>query len=479
VTTSDVTFRIEVEGAQAKRELEAIGKSADTMAGRLDKVSASVKGVAGKIDSSFGSIERVMRQVGVQSNATGKMMLEVVGSAGDIAQAFAMGGPLLGGLAAGTAAVAALTKHWTELNAAQMAAIDAQFAATDDAAAILNRARGANASLREEIATGGMSEQQKAYRAVQNEIDTVTAKLNGMRQAGKFWTQNEIDAAKMLRTAIEELEKKQNLAVAAANMKGKGAKVGSVVGAVADVVTGDSDRTDSDSLEAQLARIDDANTARETALAEARDRELEIERQYGLAVVEEQKKINRLMEEQYKADLSTRTALASEALGIGVSSAQGLVDALITGQENALEHFAAQVSRQAGSAMIGHGINAAAGGIAMLSLGNPAGAAALGTGAALIGGGLALGGVGTGIEHMLAGGQIGQALPKKPAASDRGVNSGRGRGGGGSGVGAGVTYQFNYGVAGPQPDETAREIARQNRRARSRGFADETITVSR
>lgn len=181
-------------------------------------------------------------------------------------------------------------------------------------------------------------------------------------------------------------------------------------------------------------------------------------------------------------DMEFRTQIATEALGIGVSASQQLLDGFITGQDHALELFAVNVMRQAGSAMIGHGINALAGGIAANSLIPGSGTVAMGTGAGLIAGGIALGGAATGVEHtMVNGGQLFTKLPdpSSKSASDRGVNSGRGRGGPGGGDGAGITYTFNYGVAGPQPDETAREIARQNRRARSRGFADETITVSR
>jgi hypothetical protein len=141
-----------------------------------------------------------------------------------------------------------------------------------------------------------------------------------------------------------------------------------------------------------------------------------------------------------------------------------LLAGIITGQEDAVAHFAASAMAMAGSAMIGHGIDALSGGVAMLSLGNPAGAVPVAVGSGLVAGGLALGGVGTGIEHVLAGGVIGQALTGSDAsagaASDPGVNRGRSsRGSGGSRGGGGVTHiHVNYAAAGPHPEDTGRAV---------------------
>lgn len=175
------------------------------------------------------------------------------------------------------------------------------------------------------------------------------------------------------------------------------------------------------------------------------------------------------------AEETARKTAAAEVVGIGVGSAQALTDALITGQKDALAHFAASVFKQAGTAMIGHGIDAAAGGIAMLSLGNPAGGIPLATGAGLIAGGIALGGVSAGIENSLAGGSLGRAPPDK-TASAKGADAGaRGRSGGslgsgGNGSGRGFTVNNYYGVGGPQADDNARRMRDLLRLAARRGF---------
>ncbi len=181
------------------------------------------------------------------------------------------------------------------------------------------------------------------------------------------------------------------------------------------------------------------------------------------------------------ASVENYAAVAEAALGALVPAAQGLVDDLITGQDDALEHFIANTMRAAGQSLVGSGTALA--GQAVVSAFTPGLqvlAAAQGAAAAgLIGSGIALGGIATGIEHVAAGGTIGQKLPdpekETPSANSRSrTNSGGHRSGGG-----GNTYVTNYGISGPQPDEVAREIARQNRRGVSRGFADRGVVVGR
>lgn len=167
----------------------------------------------------------------------------------------------------------------------------------------------------------------------------------------------------------------------------------------------------------------------------------------------------------YEEDLAFRTQIGAEAIGIGVGATQSLLDGLITGQEHALELFAVSVMKQAGSAMIGHGINALAGGIAANSLIPGSGVVAMGTGAGLIAGGLTLGGIGTGVEHtMVNGGQLFKALPdptKDKSTSDRGVNSGRPGASSGAATGGGQTViNVTYSAAGPMPEQTGREVAK-------------------
>ena len=160
---------------------------------------------------------------------------------------------------------------------------------------------------------------------------------------------------------------------------------------------------------------------------------------------------------------------ALTTIGIGVSASQSFIDALITGQDHATEHFIANVARQTGSALIGYGTQSIAAGIA--SAANPFTAAAapgeFAAGAALIAGGIALGAVGTGIETAIGGGGSGTSTAgaRSAAATDPGIPSA-----GGTTAASGpavININFEYGV-GPTPEKMARDVAQAIGVARSR-----------
>jgi hypothetical protein len=163
-------------------------------------------------------------------------------------------------------------------------------------------------------------------------------------------------------------------------------------------------------------------------------------------------------------------------LGAVIGAGQTLVDDLITGQEKALERFAVAIMRQAGTFMVGKGLELGAlatfnllSGQAALVAQAPAQFAGA---AALVGGGIALGAAATGIEHVaINGGQLGQAVQSGGGAGDRATSTpmGAGRistGGTGERGGGGmeqVTYVFNAPVFGDQ-NRSARHVAALQRR---------------
>jgi hypothetical protein len=163
-------------------------------------------------------------------------------------------------------------------------------------------------------------------------------------------------------------------------------------------------------------------------------------------------------------------SVATGALSTLTAGTQQYLDDVITGQENAEAALATMLMRTAGQALIGSGIDL--GGRAVVSAFTPGLqplAAAQGAAAAgLIASGVALGGTATGIEHMAAGGQIGRPLPDKKSATDRGASPRSSRGGGDGGP---LVINISYGVGGPLPEDTAREIARVQRTGNRRSGA--------
>jgi hypothetical protein len=161
-------------------------------------------------------------------------------------------------------------------------------------------------------------------------------------------------------------------------------------------------------------------------------------------------------------------SVATGTLSTLTAGTQQYLDDVITGQENAEAALATMLMRTAGQALIGSGIDLGGRAVVSAFTGLQPLAAAQGAAAAgLIASGVALGGTATGIEHMAAGGQIGRPLPDK-SATDRGASPRSSRGGGDGGP---LVINISYGVGGPLPEDTAREIARVQRTGNRRSGA--------
>lgn len=190
----------------------------------------------------------------------------------------------------------------------------------------------------------------------------------------------------------------------------------------------------------------------------AKEAEVAVYKRFGDRIAQQDKQAADAKKQLLDKQTEEIKAASAEAIGIGVSATQQLVDALITGQDHALEHFVANVFKQAGTAMIGHGIDAASGGIAQLALsGGAVGGEALAVGVGLIAGGGLIGGISTGIEHSLAGGSAAGSLPG-PAATDLGVGGSLPGSRGSDGGPQQITVVFEYGL-GPAPEKMARDLA--------------------
>lgn len=124
-----------------------------------------------------------------------------------------------------------------------------------------------------------------------------------------------------------------------------------------------------------------------------------------------------------KAQIEEVTAFAMQAASIGISTSLRLFDAVVTGQQNAIEQLLAAQLKSTGQQVIGIGMKYVAEGIGMSALGAPNGPVVLAAGAAAVATGVAMAGGGTVWSHLAAGGQVGKALP---TASDSKGGSGVG-----------------------------------------------------
>lgn len=455
------TFIGDWDGSKIDKGVEESRKKLFSLNGGFESLKAN----AGKVDQAFGSLEKVMKQVGATSSATGKAMAEVVGSAGDIAQAFALGGPVLGGIAAATAAVSALTRHWDDLLKKQDEAITKQFAATDDATALSRKVFNDIAGLKEKLADAGLTDAKRAFNSVQREIDAVEQKLALMRVAGKIWTDEEVQAARILEAVIDKLREKQNLAVAAAGLGsgGRGGGGGVLRGGARD---GDVVKHFEDTALAAIKRKRVEASGGPQTLAEVIaaqqpngdgsifKKALDLEQQYNAQRLEMAKRTAesmRLVEEQRIASMTDAmvqfAAITGEALGAGLA-----------GSKTAFADFLKAASRMAGGFIMLEGGKLAATGVANSLMGNPAGPLQFIGGMLLVGAGAAVQSGGPAAVSAIAGGGFGGGGGGgfggggvSRAARDPGVN--RAPGTSSSGTGGGFTLIFNFAGAGPAPEQ--------------------------
>lgn len=163
--------------------------------------------------------------------------------------------------------------------------------------------------------------------------------------------------------------------------------------------------------------------------------------------------------------------LATKSTELAIGLGQDYVNAKIEGAENAEAEVAAQFLKGIGNQLVGIGtknlIEGAGMSIASGGL-DPRGPALIGLGGLAIATGIAMGAGGTAIAHTAAGGQIGKPLPDRESATDRGASPRSSRGGGDGGP---LVINISYGVGGPLPEDTAREIARVQRTGNRRSGA--------
>jgi len=123
------------------------------------------------------------------------------------------------------------------------------------------------------------------------------------------------------------------------------------------------------------------------------------------------------------------------------------------------------LAQQAGDMITLKGAEVAAAGVANLLLFNPAGAGQLAGGLALIGAGQAISIGGAEIAASMVSGAAKTPSPDRSASRDKGASPGRSSSNGGGPLVVNVAY----GVGGPLPEDTAREISKAVNTGRRRG----------
>lgn len=247
---------------------------------------------------------------------------------------------------------------------------------------------------------------------------------------------------------------------------------------------GKSDADRMREMEAQ-AEIDawKSRTERDRAEREERKRDAEEQRRLALDIIgareraeeDAERKRKKLAEEAAKERIriakeeaeakakaehefqSAVSEMTMNGVGIAVSATQQYIDARIKGEEAAEAAFAASIMAQAGQALISYGTQLGGKAIMDAFIAPPLAAAEGAAAAGLIAAGIGLGGAATAVQHTAGGGTVGKPMGDRSGATDRGAAP---RTGGGGGSGGPLVVNVSYGVGGPLPEDTAREIAK-------------------
>lgn len=509
--TEKNTFLVDVDPRPGMDGLDKLRKGSDNLGGGLDKVKAGLE----KFDVATRETQKL---VGGLAGAMGdgkSSGLEFLGVAGDLAGAFLSGGIFAVGMAAGAFVVSKVAEAYIE-------------ASTNSR--IL------------EMAMPGLSASIVRLKdaALQPGMQAVDDFRKQLRDFGKDTRQIAVDAQQLLLVQLQQrqinldlsIQRENEELVSLARRKLRGENVSAEdIKQQSDVLelvnqrkaaTDQAYQTTIKNL-GELKKIDaeldrkEAGKKYQDQLAgggvkSGADSNEYFRRKYGLTPAEaneqEQKQLDanlqaagkwaddrlavdmryydaksKLRELDLQQEQQKQAQLASmyaESIGIVVHATDTFVQEFIAGNDFALAHLVENIMKAAGQAMIGHGINALAGGLAANSLIPGSGVAGVATGLGLIAGGIALGGIAAGIQAL-------SGENKKEAEKTTGVNTTKVSsttpashvGGGGRGESGTTVYEFNYGVAGPAPDETARAVARMSRRAGDRGFVDVNVVRGR
>lgn len=486
---------LEVVAKKSGLNVGSIGEAMKSMQGKLAPVAAAVSGVANALGQTNGEAGKV------------------VAAAGQVAAAFAAGGPFGAALAAGTYAVDALSQAWERELKAQDAALKAQYASLDTAVTRLEKAKGQldaivassmprewqiSAEEKKKLADVDrvIAENQASLAKIVDKVktDARRAEIAGLELAIKKNEQERqavIDTANAQRKAIRDVESDRKSAEFLANMraeaerKRQAAKAGAEKRSAArqqlsadrfQIYSADLEDEERQLREAKKAsdkRIEEQRKADAVALAESfkyydeqfQEAERAEEKRTEVAAREAEKRMA-IAEAERKAQIDSLTSFAT-----GAAAAAGRFAAeAAMGQEEAFANLLNAAAQAAGGQIVLEGGKVLSTGIAGALVGNPAAAGQIAGGLGLVAAGTAVqvGGPAA-VQSLLGMAGGGAGASASSASRDRGASPRSSRGGDGGGP---LVINVSYGVGGPLPEDTAREISRVMRTGdRRRGAA--------
>jgi hypothetical protein len=504
MSDQQVKYTITADATQANTELAKVDKAAVSLVGNEQKLATETnKATAalkeqGKVATTTATSTETLRQrigksaenlskqaaavslVSSSMEGMGGQVGKVVAGAGQMAAAYGAGGPFALALVGGLAAVDALSSHLATLNREQDELIAKTYGPVEAAAGQMQKVERDLAALRRDAA--GPETVKQAAARVQTEIDAVNAQVdevikarNAMKVSGTQEYFEERDRyekqRRILQKTVELLQQKQNLEqgkAATANLPAK--KIGPTVvkPEAFDAVQSELDLEEK-AVNWLTKMRDEAITHRLKNEADAREEKARMDKE---ATDEEKRQAAervKIAEDEANKKQSiadSQAAFVTNQLMKTSSVIAQSAAAAAKGQEDAGAILLQGLAQQAGDLITLKGAESAATGLAQLFTGNPAGAVPLAGGLALIAAGQAIAVGGAEVAASMVSSAAKTPSPDKSASRDRGASPGRG----GSGSGGGpLVVNVAYGVGGPLPEDTAREISKAVNTGRRRG----------
>jgi hypothetical protein len=472
---------VEASLKQARAEIDAT----ITANGRLDASLGRVEGAVGKMRKGMGPAVGAMNGLTAAMGETTGAMGKVLAGGGQLANAWAAGGPMMAAIAGLGVGLAMLQKHWDEVNKAQDEAIAKEFAVTDKASKMLTDLRKQVGKEREQLAiatsTGddrsmvefalSFREQMVAANALMENTDA------HIRSIGKG-ARKQIDELIALRAETMKIAK-------ATADKTKTPKKGEPDWLLEGPAGLPSDSEFDKAMDERYAKERAADQMerdlREKADADGlkalRDHEKDVlaAKKVG-AQAADALRMEEIQKEQDNLEMIRKgyqdlyTDWMPGALNNGLGAFQGFIDGVIEGDEYAAQKATAAFMKSTGNQLVGIGTKALfegavmntavpGSGIPMMAVGGLAIAAGVGMGAGSTAISVGVGKAETRDEERKQAAED-RAKEREKAAKERGTGGRSARGSGGSSGGGGVTIVNQWGVAGPTADEQARAMRR-------------------
>jgi hypothetical protein len=456
-------------------------------------LEGGAKALQQRLAPQAAAISGISAALGENAGQAGK----AVAGLGQLAAAYAAGGPWGAILAAAGVGATLLVKYWDDVIVKQDEALMKAYSGVDAASALRQKAEADIAALR----NATLNPARAAYEAVELEITAVEQRIANAKDTFKKNAVDEstlsaamnprkrqeiIDAQKEMKknydVEIVQLQKTVDLLRTKQGLQSARASTGTLP-------KGATTKTDtariSDIGLYELTNVVDPQIADNTAILESlrrpafnqADAEDEKFNARFRAEAEFSAEIIQMVEEREKeiaAIEAKRVEQTSQMLASGVTRFATLTADLavgaLQGKKDGFQEFLKAASEEAGGYMILEGGKVLATGFAGALTGNPAAPLQLAGGAALVAAGAAVQKGGPAAVTALfggGGGGGGGSGPTSRGATERGTGAGV-RGGGGAPGGGGFTVNIMYAAAGPAPEQTGRVIVESLRTLNSR-----------